>query len=170
LSGNTFILFFVATYEPKSVANFFIEEAAKKNRLLTPLELMKVVYLAHGLHLGITGRPLLNEPPQAFEMGPVFPTLYDTLAIYGSEPIPKEIPGYPVPREIVDFLRSVWQIYEGFSPTELTALTNQPGTPWAKTWEEKGKIYPNGVDIPEDDIRDYYRSLTPNATPQPAGT
>ena len=162
----------MATYDPKSIANFFIEAAAKEDRQLTPPELMKLVYLAHCWYLGATERPLLNEAPEAWEVGPVLPSLYHALTIYGSDPVPQKIPGHSLPAEtqVVNFLQSIWETYNSFDAAQLTTLTNQPGTPWATTWEKEGKIYSKGIDIPEGSIQAYYRELNANVNaPQPAG-
>src|SRR5687767_12203236 len=75
------------TYDPKSIANYFIDLAAAEGKKLTPLQLIKLVYIAHGWYLGLTGKPLINESPQAWQYGPVIPSLYHALKIHGNDAV-----------------------------------------------------------------------------------
>jgi uncharacterized phage-associated protein len=75
------------TYDPKAIANYFIARAAADGKRLTPLQLIKLVYIAHGWYLGLTGEPLINEPPEAWQYGPVIPSLYPSSAYSLSSPI-----------------------------------------------------------------------------------
>lgn len=140
---------------------------------------MTLVYIAHGWYLGLTGTPLINEAPEAWEIGPVIPTLYHSLKIYGNDPIrdkilkpesgtsPDQTAAYALPAEseILKFLNGVWQAYGSFSDSELSTLTTKTETPWHKTWSEQGASYSNGVDIPESWIQDHYRTLNTNVIP-----
>lgn len=57
------------------IALFMLERAAEQeNKLLTPLEINKLVYIAHGWILGAFGRPLIDNMVnqiQAWNIGPV---------------------------------------------------------------------------------------------------
>jgi len=59
-----------------AVANYFLDLGLRESIPITPLKLQKLVYFAHGWYLGFTGEPLLNEGIQAWEYGPVIPSLY----------------------------------------------------------------------------------------------
>ena len=164
------------TEDPKAIANYFIELANGEGKPLTPLQIIKLVYIAHGWHLALTGVPLINEPPEAWQYGPVIPSLYHALKTYGNAPVTGKIsddriqPGMrfqfvtqeiptPADERIRAFLDSVWKGYKRFSGSQLSTMTHQPGTPWHKTWEEQGAKYSKGVDIPEPLIREHYLEL-----------
>lgn len=174
------------TYDPKAIANFFIETAFAEGKKLTPLHLIKLVYIAHGWYLGLTGEPLLNEPPEAWQYGPVIPSLYHALKIYGNGPITEKISDFdvslagetislnthqvptPPDKHIRRFLDSIWKRYGKFSATQLSLLTHQPDTPWHETWEKYKAKYIKGVDIPEVLIKKHYERL--KAENDPRGT
>lgn len=57
---------------------------------MTNLELQKVLYFAHMLYLGEhEGKPLVDQDFEAWEYGPVIPSLYHHLKRYGKGPIGK---------------------------------------------------------------------------------
>jgi uncharacterized phage-associated protein len=163
-------------YDARSVANYFIDSAAGEGKRLTPLQLIKFVYLAHGWHLGIRGEPLLNERAEAWQYGPVIPSLYHALKVYGNRPVTEKLASFEVSsgptivfttREIPtpddpavrEVLAAVWNAYKHFTGAQLTALTHQAGTPWYQTWENEGGKQAKGTDIRDDLIREHFQSL-----------
>jgi uncharacterized phage-associated protein len=75
------------------VANFFLATAKNDpddegaGDKMTHMKLQKLVYYAQGLHLAVTGRPLFEEPIEAWEHGPVCPKLYQEYKGSGKKPI-----------------------------------------------------------------------------------
>ena len=63
-------------YDPKAIANYFLDLARAQEKALTPLKIQKLVYFANGWHLAIKGVPLINEQVEAWRFGPVIPSLY----------------------------------------------------------------------------------------------
>ena len=63
-------------FSAAAVANEFLHLAHRDDRPITPLKMQKLVYFAHGWHLAITGAPLISEPIQAWQYGPVISSLY----------------------------------------------------------------------------------------------
>jgi uncharacterized phage-associated protein len=163
------------TYDPKSIANFFIEAAAAEGKKLTPIQIIKLVYISHGWYLAFKDQPLINEPPEAWHYGPVIPSLYHSLKEYGNQPVKKKLTSFdqsadpfdfscsevPLPTEefVKNLLQNVWIKYGHLSGFQLSALTHQEGTPWQKTWDLLGAKYSKGVDIPEEDIASHYKEL-----------
>src|SRR5690242_19451838 len=74
-------------FSAKAVANEFLKLAKEEHRTLSPMQVIKLVYLAHGWYLAITGRPLLDERVQAWRFGPVVPSIYHEFKKYGNGPI-----------------------------------------------------------------------------------
>jgi uncharacterized phage-associated protein len=90
-------------YSAIKVANEFLRLAKADNplRYLTPLQLIKLVYIAHGWSLHyFPETPLLIEIPQAWQYGPVVPSLYSAVRRYGSSPIIALLPGDTDPQEL----------------------------------------------------------------------
>ena len=139
------------------------------------MKLLKLVYFAHGWCLALTGKPLINEPVQAWKFGPVIPGLYHALKSYGNNPIRSFVtdddsfwlPDGPRVCSIDDgpdkeenefakrLVQRIWQVYGGFTPIQLSNLTHQPGTPWYDTPKRDER---RGVVIDQERIRAYFKA------------
>lgn len=142
---------------PRHVAAYMLYLADQHHRSLTPMQLLKLVYIAHGWFLGLHGRPLVNEDVEAWPYGPVIPSLYHRYKKYGSHPIEESADAKPsgFDGDEERTMEQVWHGYGSRSGVSLSALTHESGTPWAETMERLGP----GAVISIDLIEDYYRRL-----------
>ena len=150
-------------YSPFSVARFFIEKGFQSGNAITPMKLIKLVYIAHGWNLGLLDSPLIYEPVQAWQYGPVIESLYHGFKIYGNNPIPvAEATKMPDGAKEFDaisrsLMEKIWEKYSPVPATQLSALTHQPGTPWYTVWEQQGGKDRKRAIIPDTLIRDFYK-------------
>ena len=152
--------------EPKRVAEYILNLAQADGKVLTPMQVLKLVYIAHGWLLGLDGRPLVNEPVEAWRYGPVIRSLYHQYKCYGSNPIdefPTEKPN-AFDAEEESTIGQVWKGYGNRTGISLSSLTHQPGTPWDITVKQSGL----GAVISNDLIEDYYHRLTVKPEREPA--
>jgi len=136
------------------VANKFLSLAKQAGQTLTPMQLLKLVYLAHGWTLGLYRRPLISDPIEAWKYGPVIPTLYNEIRSYRSDPVSQPILGFhdTLSSDEDAVVQRIYDIYGGLSGPALSRLTHAPGTPWSQTYEPLSF----GERIPNDVIQDYY--------------
>ena len=139
------------------VADYFLglvdEEAGDS---LSNLKLQKLVYYAQGFHLALTGDPLFDDPIEAWEHGPVVPSLYRAFKCYGSGPIPPPDNGIDLdcyPEEVRDLLDEVFQVYGQYSAWKLRNMTHvEP------PWVDAHNVSPSTV-IPKEAMKNYFRTL-----------
>ena len=158
-------------YPPKAIANAFLQRAFNDKKACGHLKLQKLVYLSHGYYLALTGGvPLVNEPFEAWDYGPVCRSLYVEFRDHGKAPIDRlatEVDWdaeqfLPVPaptsdatvNKVVDF---VYTTYIDRSAFALSDLTHQPGWAWDKT-RKADKFGLRNVDIPNDMIAEDFKS------------
>ncbi len=154
-------------YDSITVANRFLELAADRQDTLTPMQLLKLVYIAHGWHLGLLGTPLLRDDIEAWQYGPVVPRLYRAIKQFRSQPVVGPLAGSA--NEKLDansdaIVQEVYDVYGRMSGPTLSRLTHAPGTPWAATYVPGGF----GVDISNDLIEDHYQKLAAQNAEQDA--
>lgn len=149
-------------YSAIKVANEFLRLAQEGGppHGLTPLQLIKLVYIAHGWSLVYLRGPLLNEPAQAWQYGPVIPSLYNAIRSYRASPVCRQIDGdsdpQPLSAEARQMIKAVYDAYGKYSGVQLSNMTHQPSTPWSDAWNSRGK---NAV-IPDEDISRHYALLS----------
>lgn len=147
----------LTAYPAEKVANALMELAARDGRLLTHLQLQKLVYFAHGLSLGLTGRRLVSNNFHAWEHGPVAPQLYNKLKAFDDAPVTRPLedplPEVPLDAEARAVIERTYAAYGAMNGWQLTAISHLAGSPWAQT-DEREKY---GL-IPDDLTEQYYRT------------
>ena len=145
-----------------TIANRFLDLANKEGDTLTPMQLLKLVYIAHGWMLGLYGVPLINDEVQAWKYGPVIPKLYKSISQFRSDPVRGPLRSHdPDPLVSVEnaLIEQVYEIYGNMTGIELSRLTHQPGSPWAQTYQDGV----SNIVISNDLIEDHYRTLADDA-------
>ena len=158
------------TFLPEQVGNIFLEAAKKEGKDITPMQLLKLVYIAHGWSLALFNRPLVNEPIRAWEFGPVIPSLYFLVRNYLDRPITGNLyhfvdqqeDGYKLLNALV---QKVWKNYKGYNGIQLSALTHKSGTPWDKIFNSPNPGAGKNTVIPDSLIQEHYTSRLTVATP-----
>ena len=144
--------------DARSVASCFIEAAANGGHgPLTPMQLLKLSYIAHGYSLGLRSTPLIRNRIEAWKFGPVIPDLYHTLKLHRDQPV-QRIPRYPSDDLEDDekiLVNAIFDAYGDLSGLALSNLTHKGGTPWAKVYQ------PNihGIAISNDLIEEHYKEI-----------
>lgn len=118
-----------------AVANYLLMESnGGKKYSLTPMKILKLVYISHGYMLGKYNQLLLEEPIRAWKYGPVVKSLYNAIRKYRSFPITKidinsEWNGSftEQEREVMDF---VMRHYGSLDALLLSSAIMKKGTPW----------------------------------------
>lgn len=139
------------------VAEYILRKASDSDDTLTPMQILKLVYMCHGWMLGLYGRQLIKEDVEAWKYGPVIRELYDEVKDYRSQAITKALSDDvdtfdDAEKNIID---QVYLKYGRFSGPALSRSTHMKGSPWDITYNLLG---PNCV-ISNDLIEDYYRKL-----------
>ncbi|MCF6305055.1 MAG: DUF4065 domain-containing protein [Rhodobacteraceae bacterium] len=156
-----------------AIANVFIKKAKAEGKLLTQMQLQKLVYIAHGWGLAINGEPLTSDAPCAWDYGPVYPELWQSLRGYGRSAVNKmikygdydcnifsdnadDIAVAELSQPESDLVDKIYELYGHFHAFQLSALTHQEGTPWYRVFVENNSK--KGV-ITNNDIKDHFVEL-----------
>ncbi|WP_310532344.1 type II toxin-antitoxin system antitoxin SocA domain-containing protein [Novosphingobium sp.] len=145
-------------YSAAKIANQMLGLARDKGEEITPLKLLKLVYIAHGWSFPYLHEPLLAEPAQAWQYGPVVPSLYRAVSKFRAGPITEFVPDtdpQALSEPAIALIQSVYETYSGYSGTQLSNMTHMPNTPWSEAWNSHGK---NAI-IPNDRIAAHYQNL-----------
>jgi hypothetical protein len=69
------------------IANELVAAGSRAGRTFDQIQLQKLVYVAHGWCLAMTGEPLTGDRPEAWDVGPMYRRLADALRSKGRNPI-----------------------------------------------------------------------------------
>jgi len=129
----------------------------------THLELQKLIYLSHMLHLGQYRQPLVAGRFEAWDYGPVHPELYQILKEWGNRPIPASAKVYQnvditvFKTTATNEARSLKQWAKALPPgngPKLIAITHAQDCAWTKAYD---KVVKSRV-ITDDAMLDEYQS------------
>lgn len=146
-------------YDVLTVADAILKIAKAQGKSLTPMQLVKLTYIAHGWSLGLRNKDLFQNRIEAWQYGPVIPDLYHATKSYGRNPIPLSAVGDPDDIQVApddrEFLKSVFNKYGHLDGITLSYLTHKAGTPWTQVY------YPGirNIEIPDPLIADHYKEL-----------
>jgi len=141
-------------YDARQIANWFVQKFKDEGQLLTIMKLLKLVYLAHGWHLGATGKSLIKNRIEAWQYGPVIPDVYYAFRnqgiVLGGE---CKFFDADIDNEYAKIiLNFVCDNYGAMSAEELSELTHEQGSPWDISISARGRFTP----ITNDSIFHYY--------------
>jgi uncharacterized phage-associated protein len=143
-----------------TVANRILDCAEKSGASVTSMQLLKLVYIAHGWMLGLKGHPLIDDEIQAWKYGPVIPRLYNVVRKFRDNSITGRLddrrgeqPSLTSTEDAV--VCQTFKEYGNLNGIILSRMTHAEGTPWAITYDPDR---PNKI-IPNDLIEDHYQKL-----------
>lgn len=145
------------TTDAMTVAKWFVDRADGEfvddgiAEGLTNLKLQKLLYFSQAVSLSLKGEPLFTEKIEAWKFGPVVPSVYDTLKVYGNKPVAITTETQELSPDAASLLEDVWNIYGKFAAHELVNITHNH-LPWKRVY------YSDSTDkeIKKEDIQAYY--------------
>ena len=149
-----------ARHDSRTIANVFIGRGIEHGNPKTPMQVLKLVYFAHGWMLGTFGVPLCRQPFEAWRHGPVSPDIYHSIKSFGKSPVTTVIGGFEVTPQVFGnddqrIFEHVTNNYDKYSGLELSHFTHWPDSPWFETCIDRGL----GAVIPNDWIEEYFAKL-----------
>lgn len=161
-------------YKGKSIANAFLTLATRDGYRIDPLKLQKLLYFANGYYQAEhDGQPLINEYFEAWDYGPVIPTVYYEFREYKNAAIKRfaytwdeRIKRFVVAPEPVgdqaaqDVIAWVWQQYRDFTGGELSEMTHKVGSPWDAARKRASNHGMRNQRLELNEITDYFCALT----------
>lgn len=131
---------------------------------LSNLELQKMLYMADMNFVGLGKGRLLDEDFEAWDFGPVIPSLYHTCKAFGSKRVPDVFWGASDISDTPEaaIIESAWKNLRGQNPGRLVENTHWSGGAWAKRYIPGAK----GIRITSSDMMDEHKNRIARAKAQ----
>jgi uncharacterized phage-associated protein len=144
----------------KYIAAYFNERAVDINMT----KIQKLTYIAYGVYLAVMNERLVDEHPQAWPFGPVFPRSRNGLlkidlnAVRYDDPDLREISADKKVNSLISLVHDTFGLW---TATMLSEWSHKNGSPWEKTVSTTGFKW--GIIIKDEYIRSYFlKIIAPN--------
>lgn len=141
-------------YRALDIARYIIERCRDNNRPISNLKLQKILYFVQAEFLVTKNQPCFAEEIQAWDFGPVVPSVYYEYRMFGSANIPcigRSLTTRPIPAKDRVILDGIIDECSRYSASALVEITHNQ-TPWIEAYEQGG--YNNEITI--ESIKDYF--------------
>lgn len=125
-------------YNVLDVARYIIERCNSHNRAISNLKLQKILYFVQAEFLVTKDEPCFNEEIQAWDFGPVVPTVYHRYKAYGAGNIPvvkSTIKKTPISASDQSLIDGIVDECSKYSASTLVDITHRQ-TPWKEAYKE----------------------------------
>lgn len=142
------------------MAKYIVATANSKHLPINITKAQKLLYIAYGLYLAVSNARLVNEHPQAWPYGPVFPTTRNKLLktnMYAISTNDEEFSDIRKDEEVQGLIDLVFRSFGTWTASELTGWSHKEGSPWENTISAAGFKW--GDPMNDDDIKLYFKSI-----------
>jgi uncharacterized phage-associated protein len=159
--------------DARELANFLLDAAEELKTTLSVTSLLKIIYFAHGWYLAEFQRPLIGQPFEAWQHGPVVRVVYDSFKRESGGVIKSRamkidpkigkyvVCSYSFEVGEQDFLKRILISYSRHHPYTLSEMTHDPFSPWTEVWSRSEFESAPGMRIDNVSIKNYFLKLNP---------
>lgn len=147
-------------YNSVTMAKFIVGYANNRGFSVNMTKVQKLLYIAYGLCLAVSDTRLVDEHPQAWPYGPVFPTTRNKLLKMDMYSISMEAPEFTEIREdddTMELMDLVFGTFGKWTASELTGWSHKEGSPWENAVSSAGFKW--GDRMNDRDIKAYFKSI-----------
>lgn len=156
-------------FDARAIANLLLDESDRLGHRVTNLALQKLIYFSHCIFLIRNKFPLVNGYFEAWQYGPVHPTVYKAFKAAGSVPVTfrahscnvltGETLPIPAPQDI-SALKAVTEVvssFGGLSAGRLVDISHAKNSPWDFIVDKSRTSVALGLRIPDNVIIDRFK-------------
>lgn len=147
-------------YNSVDVAFLIAAMANEQKYYINLTKIQKLLYIVYGAYLRLYGKRVINEHPQAWPYGPVFPNTrkallkIDDLSVITRNDVDTNVKNDETLRNIITF---VFDEFAKYTAGDLTEWSHAEGSPWDRTTKRKGFSW--GDYISDYDILNYFKQI-----------
>ena len=155
--------------EVKAFANLILDWADEEKIEISPMKLQKILFFCNADFVVANGYPVIQQEFEAWDYGPVVPSIYAEFKSFRDKPIRKRAeifdpltasnrrPVLKMDDDTKAYLRDRFDFYKKFSAIALSDLSHSRAGPW----RQARSLFANGLNsnrlISTAMIREYHR-------------
>lgn len=140
-------------YDAKTIAKYILDTCINDQKPISNLQLQKILFFCQKRYYQRVGRYLFQDDFEAWQYGPVVPSVYRQYSLWGGTKITwtseREI---ALPAEVAEIIDPVVKEYRDYAPWALVERTHVEGSSWYVTYRNgagDGAVIPKQL-IAED--------------------
>ena len=124
-------------YAAKDIAKYIVNRCIERCRPISNLQLQKILYFCQRDFKQIDGSTLFRDDFEAWQYGPVIPSVYRMFSLFGGMKINRrvreEIEIDPDTRNVIN---RIVDKYSGYPAWDLVSMTHKKGDPWDQVFKD----------------------------------
>lgn len=147
-------------YNSTILAKYITAYLNEKKADVNMTKIQKLTYIAYGLYLAVRNERLIDEHPQAWPYGPVFPTTRNKLSKIDLNSISlqdEDLEEISSDADVKSLIDLVYKTFGTWSAFELSEWSHKEGSPWEKTVSTHGFKW--GKRIEDEPIEAYFKKI-----------
>jgi uncharacterized phage-associated protein len=147
-------------YQSTILAKYIAAYLNDKYADVNMTKIQKLTYIAYGIYLAVTGERLIDEHPQAWPYGPVFPTTRNSLLKTDLNSIRLDdfdIQEIAEDKGVNSLVGLVYSTFGKWTAVSLSEWSHKEGSPWEKTVSTSGFKWGNM--IKDEYIKSYFEKI-----------
>jgi uncharacterized phage-associated protein len=144
-------------YESTILAKYIAAYFNSKRADINMTKIQKLTYIAYGMFLAVKNEPLINEHPQAWPYGPVFPSTRNALLKFDLNSISlndSDLRELSADREVKSLIDLIYNTFGGWTAVALTSWSHKEGSPWEATVSTPDFKWGNRIN--DEHIKSYF--------------
>jgi len=128
-------------------------------------KIQKLAYIMYGTYLAATGERLIDEHPQAWPYGPVFPHTRENLlkcSLYEISMSDEDLKEISNDKAVSLLMDKVFTAFGSWSASQLSGWSHKEGSPWEAIVSTPGFKWSDRID--DDSIKAYFKRLVRRQT------
>ena len=155
----------------KEFANLILDWAEAIAVPITPMKLQKLLYYCHADFLSLYGKPLIDDQFEAWQFGPVMPSVFQEFKQFSGNPISSRAKRFNPVTAVVEVappcslgdaelqVKALFNLYVRFSATSLSNMSHVENGPWSEALARFDRGVNPGRRISNDLIRGYHQGI-----------
>jgi uncharacterized phage-associated protein len=141
--------------DAKALANLLLDWGDEDRVQISPMKLQKLIFFLHADFLVKHGRPLIKQEFEAWDHGPVIPTLYNEFKKFKGNPIRTRAQAfdpitassstaeYRLQSDDIRLVRELYDFYKRLSAFELSRRSHD----FEGVWRQARSLFANGLNM-----------------------
>jgi uncharacterized phage-associated protein len=147
-------------YKSTILAKYIAAYLNEKRVDINMTKVQKLTYIVYGAYLAIKGERLIDEHPQAWPYGPVFPTTRSKLSKIDLNTIrldDEDLIDISSNNDVTSLMDVVYNTFGDWSASFLSEWSHKEGSPWEKAVSTPGFKWGGRID--DNHIESYFKKI-----------